>query len=65
MRRLRRGLPRACQLLRIDKFARKLDPKYGVSASPRVVDLGEPVPKGGGTYRTGKPYVVAGPCLCA
>jgi rare lipoprotein A len=43
-----------------DKFARKLDPKYGVSASPRVVDLGEPVPKGGGTYRTGKPYVVAG-----
>ncbi len=43
-----------------DKFARKLDPKYGVSASPRVVDLGEPVPKGGGTYRTGKPYMVAG-----
>src|SRR5262249_26065908 len=29
----------------------KLDPKYGVSASPRVVQLGEPVPKGGGTYR--------------
>mgnify|MGYP002652400236 CR=1 FL=1 len=38
----------------------KLDPKYGVSASPRVVQLGEPVPKGGGTYRVGKPYVVAG-----
>ncbi|MGH6670395.1 MAG: septal ring lytic transglycosylase RlpA family protein [Xanthobacteraceae bacterium] len=28
--------------------------------SPRVVDLGEPVPKGGGTYRVGAPYVVAG-----
>jgi rare lipoprotein A len=38
----------------------KLDPKYGVSASPRIVQLGEPVPKGGGTYRVGKPYVVGG-----
>ena len=38
----------------------KVDPKYGVSASPRVVAPGEPVPKGGGVYRVGKPYVVAG-----
>ena len=38
----------------------KLDPKYGVSASQRVVEIGEPVPKGGGTYRVGKPYVIAG-----
>jgi rare lipoprotein A len=38
----------------------KVDPKYGVSASPRVVAFGQPVPKGGGTYRVGKPYVVAG-----
>ncbi len=38
----------------------KLDPKYGVSASPRIVQLGEPVPKGGGTYRLGKPYAVGG-----
>jgi rare lipoprotein A len=38
----------------------KVDPKYGVSASPRVVQPGEPVPKGGGVYRVGKPYVVAG-----
>jgi rare lipoprotein A len=37
-----------------------IDPKYGVAASPRVVQPGEPVPKGGGTYRVGKPYVVAG-----
>src|SRR5215831_4748013 len=42
------------------KFASQVDPKYGVSSSPRVVELGEPVPKGGGTYRVGKPYVVAG-----
>ena len=38
----------------------RLDPKYGVSASPRLVALGEPVPKGGGTYRVGKPYVIGG-----
>jgi peptidoglycan lytic transglycosylase len=37
-----------------------VDPKYGVSSSPRVVAFGDPVPKGGGTYRVGKPYVVAG-----
>jgi rare lipoprotein A len=42
------------------KFANNVDPKYGVSSSPRVVALGEPVPTGGGTYRIGKPYVVAG-----
>src|ERR1700721_3545387 len=42
------------------KFASQVDPKYGVSSSPRVVAFGEPVPKGGGTYRVGKPYVVAG-----
>ncbi|MBV9556256.1 MAG: septal ring lytic transglycosylase RlpA family protein [Pseudolabrys sp.] len=38
----------------------KVDPKYGVSASARVVEPGEPVPKGGGSYRVGKPYVVGG-----
>lgn len=43
-----------------NKFAKRVDPKYGVSTSPRVVGFDEPVPKGGGTYRVGKPYVVAG-----
>ncbi|MBI3700443.1 MAG: septal ring lytic transglycosylase RlpA family protein [Afipia sp.] len=43
-----------------DKFAKRVDPKYGVSSSPRVVDFNEAVPKGGGTYRVGKPYVVGG-----
>src|SRR3954466_14610517 len=42
------------------KFASRVDPKYGVSSSPRVVAFGEPVPKGGGTYRIGKPYTVGG-----
>lgn len=37
-----------------------IDPKYGVRPSPRVVADGEPVPKGGGVEKTGKPYVVAG-----
>lgn len=53
----------ACLLLAncvSDKYASRIDPKYGVSASPRVVNFGEPVPKGGGVYRIGKPYVVAG-----
>src|SRR4051794_37228196 len=53
----------ACALLancaQNGKFSR-VDPKYGVSSSPRVVAFGEPVPKGGGTYRIGKPYTVAG-----
>lgn len=43
-----------------NKLSSRVDPKYGVSSSPRVVDFNEAVPKGGGTYRVGKPYVVAG-----
>jgi rare lipoprotein A len=39
---------------------RSVDPKYGVSPSPRVVAEGEPVPKGGGRELVGRPYVVAG-----
>jgi rare lipoprotein A len=42
------------------KYAGNVDPKYGVSSSPRVVAFGDPVPKGGGVYRVGKPYTVAG-----
>jgi len=38
----------------------RIDPKWGVASSPRVVGPGEPVPKGGGKYRVGKPYTVAG-----
>lgn len=48
------------------KFAQQsgghhFDPKkMGVSASPRVVADGEPVPVGGGRYQVGKPYTIAG-----
>ena len=42
------------------KLTGRVDPRYGVAASPRVVEPGQPVPKGGGVYRVGKPYVVGG-----
>src|SRR5262245_16273485 len=42
------------------KLTSRVDPRYGVTASPRVVEPGQPVPKGGGVYRVGKPYQVAG-----
>jgi len=67
-RRIRAGLRRiapicacaaACLFLAQCSGSR-VDPRYGVSASLRVVEPGEPVPKGGGTYRVGNPYVVAG-----
>ncbi len=38
----------------------RIDSRYGVSASDRVVESGEPVPKGGGVYHVGNPYVVGG-----
>jgi rare lipoprotein A (peptidoglycan hydrolase) len=37
-----------------------VDSRYGVSASPRVVADGDPVPKGGGSYHIGAPYTVGG-----
>ena len=38
----------------------RIGSRWGVAASPRVIDPGEPVPKGGGTYVVGSPYVVGG-----
>ncbi len=43
-----------------NQFSRQVDPKYGVASSPRVIEEGQVVPKGGGTYRVGKPYQVSG-----
>ena len=42
------------------QMAGTIDPRYGVAASARVVEPGQPVPKGGGVYRVGQPYTVAG-----
>lgn len=36
------------------------DPKWGVSSSPRVYGANDLIPKGGGQYKLGKPYVVGG-----
>jgi len=40
----------------------RIDERYGVAPSARVIEpsSGQPVPKGGGVYRVGSPYVVAG-----
>ena len=42
------------------KIGSTVDPRYGVSTSPRVVEYGQPVPKGGGVYRLGPTYTIAG-----
>ncbi|MGA2894075.1 MAG: septal ring lytic transglycosylase RlpA family protein [Xanthobacteraceae bacterium] len=61
-----RGLARAvacaalCLSLAHCSNSSRVDERYGVSPSARLVDPGEPVPKGGGVYRVGNPYVVAG-----
>jgi rare lipoprotein A len=62
---LRRSAPigacaAACLLLAHCSSSSRIDSRYGVAASPRVIEPGEPVPRGGGTYRVGNPYVVAG-----
>ena len=49
-----------CLLLAQCADSSKVDPRYGVSPSARLVDPGDPVPKGGGVYRVGSPYMVAG-----
>lgn len=38
----------------------RVDPRYGTSASPRVYSENDRVPKGGGAYKLGAPYKVAG-----
>lgn len=44
----------------VGPISRMVDPVYGVPASPRVVEEGQVVPKGGGVYRVGNTYTVAG-----
>lgn len=41
------------------QMSERYNSKYGVSSSERVVQSG-PVPKGGGSYKLGKPYAIAG-----
>jgi len=37
-----------------------VDPRFGASSSARLFAPGEPIPKGGGTYRVGTPYSIGG-----
>ena len=37
-----------------------VDPRFGVSSGARLFAPGEPIPKGGGTYRLGSPYSIGG-----
>lgn len=61
MRRLApAGLCAAMSVLLAHCSSSHVDSRYGVAASPRVIDPGEPVPKGGGSYRVGSPYMVGG-----
>lgn len=48
-----------CGSVDIDKLS-IVDPRYGVATSARVVAPGEPIPKGGGSYRVGQAYTVGG-----
>jgi rare lipoprotein A len=54
------GVCAALSLLLAQCSSSRYDSRYGVPASERVVDSSAPVPKGGGVYRVGSPYVVAG-----
>jgi peptidoglycan lytic transglycosylase len=49
----------ACALGACSQGGRAPDPQLGVTSSPRVI-AGRAVPKGGGIYKVGKPYEVAG-----
>src|SRR5947209_2709719 len=42
------------------RYASNIDPRYGVAPSPRVVAEGAVLPRGGGSYVVGTPYVIAG-----
>ena len=39
---------------------RGYDSRLGVYASPRLIEDGEPVPRGGGSYLVGRPYTIGG-----
>ena len=48
------------EIITVEKPEPEIDPKYGVAPSPRVVETGSSIPKGGGRYMVGKPYTIAG-----
>jgi rare lipoprotein A len=53
------GFLAGCAGVDIDKLS-VVDPRYGMSSSARIIPPGEPIPKGGGTYRVGAAYTIGG-----
>jgi rare lipoprotein A len=53
------GFLAGCAGVDIDKLG-VVDPRYGMSSSARIIPPGEPIPKGGGTYRVGPAYAIGG-----
>jgi rare lipoprotein A len=53
------GLLAGCAGVDIDKLG-VVDPRYGMSSGARIIPPGEPIPKGGGTYRVGQTYTIGG-----
>ncbi len=53
------GFLAGCSALDVDKLG-IVDPRYGMSSNARVVAPGDPIPKGGGTYRIGAAYTIGG-----
>jgi rare lipoprotein A len=53
------GFLAGCAGVDLDKLS-VVDPRYGASSSARIIPPGEPIPKGGGTYRVGSAYTVGG-----
>jgi rare lipoprotein A len=54
------NIPSARMASKPAEATKVVDPKYGTSASVRVVSDGQNVPKGNGGYKIGKPYKIAG-----
>ena len=56
-----RSSPPAAPAMRADRPDKPAyDSRLGTSASPRLISDGRAIPKGGGTYKVGVPYQVAG-----
>jgi rare lipoprotein A len=53
------GFLAGCAGVDLDKLS-VVDPRYGASSSARIIPPGEPIPKGGGTYRIGSAYTIGG-----
>lgn len=49
-----------CARGRGDNGPDRSEARYGVASSPRMIEPGRPVPRGGGVHKIGSPYQIAG-----